>query len=132
MLAAPGAAKAAADFVGTEAAAAVAAVFSAAVPIVGAVLAVSSAHHAIKVMKNPKASKLTKAFAVGHAISDAIRVVFPLVGVLGNAALVAAQAATTYVKLKKLKAERAAQPPTGPPPTPLLTKQASPPPSIPE
>ncbi|MBI4822457.1 MAG: hypothetical protein HY791_39725 [Deltaproteobacteria bacterium] len=114
LLAAPGAAAAATQALGSEAAGIVAQVFSIGVPIVGAALAVSSAYHAFKVLKSPKQSKLNKTLAVAHAVSDAVRVFFPLAGVLGNAALVGISAAITYVKLRKLKGQRA-EAKTGPP-----------------
>lgn len=89
-----------------------------AVPIVSGVIAVSSARWAIKQLKNPKATKATKALAVAHAVSDAVRVVFPLAGTLGNAALVLVSATAAFVQIRKARKAAAAQPPTGPPPPP--------------
>ncbi|MBI2372674.1 MAG: hypothetical protein HYV07_01615 [Deltaproteobacteria bacterium] len=118
LLAAPGAAALATEALGSEVAGVVASIFAGAIPVVGAAIAVSSARHALKILKSPKQSKLNKAFAVAHAVSDAVRVFLPLVGVIGNAALVAAQVAVSYVKVKKLREERAALRTARPPPLP--------------
>jgi hypothetical protein len=62
--------------------------FAGAVPVISALIALASARWALKLLRDPEASRLQRSFAVAHAISDALRVVFPLAGTLGNAALV--------------------------------------------
>lgn len=113
-LVAPGAVAGAAELLSQSAVGAVVAeMFAGAVPIISGVIAISSARWAIKQLKDPEATTATKAFAVAHAISDAVRVVFPIAGTLGNAALVLVAAGTALYARKK--AQRAATPPTGPP-----------------
>lgn len=97
-----------------------------AVPILSGVLAVQSTRRAIHVCRDKTASGEMKAFAVAHAISDAVRVVFPLAGTLGNAALVGIAAALGWIHHRH--AEHAE--PTGPPkdtgpPTDLAAKPSS-------
>lgn len=128
-LVAPGAVAEAAKALGESAVGSVVAeLLAGAVPIVSGVIAVSSARWAIKQLKNPKATKATKIMAVAHAISDAVRVVFPLAGTLGNAALVLVSAGTAYFTIKRARKEAAAQQPTGPPPAvdvPVIPSRAT-------
>ncbi len=72
----------------SEIASAVTAACAAAVPVVGVLLAMSSARWAHKVLKNPRSTVANKVLAVTHAIADAVRIGFPLTGTLANAALV--------------------------------------------
>ncbi len=88
-----------------------------AVPILSAALAFQSARRAIHVCRDESAPKSMKVFAVAHAVSDAVRVVFPLAGTLGNVALVAAAALKGWLHVRHAKHAD----PTGPPaakPTP--------------
>lgn len=92
MLGGPGAAAKAAQILsaGTsgEVASVVAATCAAAVPVVGGLIALSSARWAHKILGSRRSSTATKVLAVAHAISDGVRIFAPLIGTIGNAALV--------------------------------------------
>ncbi len=105
------AAEAIASVAGSEVAKVVGDIVLGAVPILSALLAVSSARRAIHVLRDDSASKEMKAFAVGHAIGDAVRVVFPLAGTLINVGLVGAAALAGWVHHRYTKHAE----PTGPP-----------------
>jgi hypothetical protein len=74
-----------------------------AVPILSAALAFQSARRAIHVCRDESAPKSMKLFAVAHAVSDAVRVVFPLAGTLGNVALVGAAALMGWLHVRHAK-----------------------------
>lgn len=89
-----------------------------AVPVLSAVLSVNSARRAIHVCRDKTASPAMKAFAVMHALGDAVRIAFPLAGTVANAALVAVAAGLGWVHHRH--APHA--PPIGPPRPPIVTK----------
>jgi hypothetical protein len=118
-LAAPGAAAEASRLLAESSAlegvgAVVAEAFAGAVPVVSALIAFSTARWALGVVRDPEASLATKAIAVGHALSDGARILFPIAGTLGNAALVGVSALIGLHEARKAAAR--ATPPTGPPP----------------
>lgn len=76
-----------------------------AVPILSAALAIQSARRALHVCRDDKAPKSMKVFAVAHAISDAVRVAFPIVGTLGNVALVGIAAVMGWRHVRHAKHE---------------------------
>jgi hypothetical protein len=112
----PGAAKLAADALASIGGGAVGGVISdliiGAVPVFSAYLAVQSAHRAWHVCHDKSASKEMKAFAIAHAIADAVRIVNPLAGTVANAALVGIAAFFGWRHMRYAKHA----PPTGPPP----------------
>ncbi len=112
-----GAAKIAAEALTSVGAGAAAQVISevirTAVPVLSVALAVSSARRALHVCRDPKAGPEMKAFAVLHALADAVRVVNPLAGVIGNATLVGVAALVGWLHVRHAKHA----PPTGPPTT---------------
>jgi hypothetical protein len=120
--AAPGVAAEAARFLGREgasgAAGLAAQVMAGAVPVVGGLLAISSARWAWRVLHTPQADAATKSLAVGHALFDAARIAFPLAGAAANAALVGVAVGVGAVKVRKLKKERALQRAEAAPPPP--------------
>ena len=82
-----------------------------AVPILSAGLALASVRRAVHVVRDPTASGEMKTFAVAHAIGDSTRVFFPLIGTLGNAALVLIAGGLGWLHHR----HAAHAPPTGPP-----------------
>jgi hypothetical protein len=119
-LVAPGAAASVADAVAAGATSSIGEIvggaLAGAVPIVSVLLAIATARWAITRIKDPEASTTDKALAVAHAIADAVRVVFPLPGVLANVALMGVSLGINWFKKhKRDKAEAAATPQTGPP-----------------
>lgn len=112
-MAAPGAAAEAAKLLGSGAMGAVGEVLLGAVPVVSALLAISTARWAYKIVKDPNESKFRKLIAVGHAIADAVRVVFPLPATLANLGLLLA---ALGVEAYRAHQEKKSKPPTGPPP----------------
>lgn len=89
-----------------------------AVPVLSAVVSVNSARRAIHVCRDKTASPAMKAFAVMHALGDAVRIAFPLAGTVANAALVAVAAGLGWVHHRH--APHA--PPIGPPRPTVDTK----------
>lgn len=83
-----------------------------ALPVVSAALAVQSAARAIRTFRNPRATRLDKALAAGHAVADGVRVAFPLAGTLANVALIGVTAGVSYLKVKRARAQ--AQDPVDP------------------
>jgi hypothetical protein len=77
----------------------VANVFLGAVPVISAGIALVSCKHAVDVCKDKSATKEQKAFAIGHALADLVRIVLPIPGTLMNVALVAGAAVRTGMKL---------------------------------
>ena len=102
---APGAASAIDGVLGTAGHSTVANLVGGALPFISAGLAVQSTLRAIKTFRNPKAGKLEKALAAGHAVADAVRVAFPLAGTLANVALIGVTAGISYFKVKRARAQ---------------------------
>jgi hypothetical protein len=73
--------------------------------VVSAALAVQSAARAIRTFRNPRASRLEKALAAGHAVADGVRVAFPLAGTLANVALIGVTAGVSYLKVRRARAQ---------------------------
>jgi hypothetical protein len=86
--------------------------------VVSALIAASTARWAYKTVKDPNATKIDKTLAVAHAISDAVRIVLPMVGTVANVALVGIALGVKWWQHRRHKAEQAAIPETGPPPVP--------------
>lgn len=76
-----------------------------ALPFISAALAVQSTVRAIRTFRNPRAGKLEKALAAGHALADGVRVAFPLAGTLANVALIGVTAGVSYFKVKRARAQ---------------------------
>lgn len=119
-LAVPGAAAEAAKLL-SEAGAAegvahvVAEAFAGAVPVISALIALATVRWTLRVLRDPSSTKTEKALAVAHSISDGLRVLFPIAGTLGNAALVGIAALVGLHHARAAKAAKA-KPETGPPP----------------
>jgi len=79
--------------------------FLIAVPIISSAIAVVSVRNAIKVCDDAMATKEQKAFAVGHAVADCVRVVLPIPGTLMNVALVGAAGISTGIKFFRARAD---------------------------
>jgi hypothetical protein len=101
---APGAASALDAALGTAGHSTIANLVGGALPFVSAALAVQSAVRAWRVFRNPQATRLQKALAVGHVVADGVRVALPVVGTLANVALIGVTAAVSYVKVKRARA----------------------------
>jgi hypothetical protein len=121
-LAGPGVAAAVSESISATASSGVAAIvghaLAGAVPVVSALIALSTAHWAYKTLKDPDASTTDKTLAVAHAISDAVRIVLPMVGTVANVALVGISLGLKWWQRKRQQAEQAATQQTGPPPAP--------------
>lgn len=115
----PGAAAVAADALATVAGGAVAEVIGdiliGAVPILSAALALQSARRAVHVCRDEAAPTSMKVFAVAHAISDAVRVAFPLAGTLANVALVGIAAVMGWRHIRHAKHAEPVGPDAKPP-----------------
>ncbi len=102
---APGAASAIDGALGAAGHHTVASLVGGALPFISAALAVQSTVRAWRTFKNPKATRLDKALAAGHALADGVRVAFPLAGTLANVALIGVTAGVSYFKVKRARAE---------------------------
>ncbi len=105
--------------VGVGVAAVVADAVLASVPVLSALLAVTSARRAWHVLHDPTASREMKAFAVAHTLGDTVRVFAPFLGTLMNAGLVGIAALCGWVHLRHTRHAAPIGPTDGgTPPTP--------------